>query len=64
MKKSRFKPSLIASILKELDGGKSADEITRDNGVSKASLYKWRQLFGGMEALELDTAKYIIEKML
>ena len=57
MKKSRFNPSQIASILKEFDGGKSADEITRDHGVSKASLYKWRQLYGGMEALELDTAK-------
>lgn len=88
MKKSRFNPSQIASILKEFDGGKSADEITRDYGVSKASLYKWRQLYGGMEAselkrikeleeenaklkrmysnlaLELDTAKYIIEKKL
>ncbi len=88
MKKSRFNPSQIASILKEFDGGKSADEIVRDHGVSKASLYKWRQLYGGMEAselkrikeleeenaklkrmysnlaLELDTAKYIIEKKL
>jgi putative transposase len=86
MKKSRFNPSQIAGILKEFDGGKSADEIIRDHGVSKASLYKWRQLYGGMEAselkrikeleegnaklkrmysnlaLELDTAKYIIEK--
>ena len=88
MKKSRFNPSQIASILKEFDGGKSADEIVRDHGVSKASLYKWRQLYSGMEAselkrikeleeenaklkrmysnlaLELDTAKYIIEKKL
>ncbi len=88
MKRSRFNPSQIASILKEFDGGKSADEIVRDHGVSKASLYKWRQLYGGMEAselkrikeleeenaklkrmysnlaLELDTAKYIIEKKL
>ena len=88
MKTSRFNPSQIASILKEFDGGKSADEIVRDHGVSKASLYKWRQLYGGMEAselkrikeleeenaklkrmysnlaLELDTAKYIIEKKL
>ena len=88
MKKSRFNPSQIAGILKEFDAGKWADEIPRDHGVSKASLYKWRQLYGGMEAselkrikeleeenaklkrmysnlaLELDTAKYIIEKKL
>ena len=52
MKKSRFNPSQIASILKEFDGGKSADEIVRDHGVSKASLYKWRQLYSGREASE------------
>ena len=88
MKKSQFSPNQIASILKEFDNGKTAEEITRDHGVSKAALYKWRQRYGGMEAselkrikeleeensrlkrmyanlaMELDTAKYIIEKML
>lgn len=88
MKKSQFSPTQIASILKEFDHGKTAEEINRDHGVSKACLYKWRQRYGGMEAtelkrikeleeenarlkkmyanlaLELDTAKYIIEKKL
>jgi putative transposase len=88
MKKSQFSPTQIASILKEFDNGKTAEEINRDHGVSKASFYKWRQRYGGMEAtelkgikeleeenarlkkmyanlaMELDTAKYIIEKKL
>jgi len=88
MKKSQFSPTQIAGILKEFDTGKSAEEINREHGVSKASLYKWRQRYGGMEAtelkrikeleeensrlkrmyanlaMELDTAKYIIEKKL
>lgn len=88
MKKSQFSSTQIASILKEFDGGKSAQEINREYGVSKASLYKWRQRYGGMEAtelkrikeleqenarlkrmyanlaMELDTAKYLIEKKL
>ncbi len=88
MKKSTFSPAQIAGILKEFDQGKSAEEITRQHGVSKASLYKWRQRYGGMEAtelkrikeleeenarlkrmyanvsMELDVAKYIIEKKL
>ena len=86
MKKSTFSPVRIAGILKEFDGGKSAEEIQREQGVSKAALYKWRQRYDGMEAtelkrikeleeenarlkrmyanlaMELDTAKYIIEK--
>jgi len=88
MKKSQFSPTQIAGILKEFDNGKTAEEINRDHGVSKASLYKWRQRYGGMEAtelkrikdleeenarlkkmyanlaMELDVAKYIIEKKL
>ena len=60
----------------------------REHGISKATFYKWRQRFGGMEAselkrvkqleeenaklkrmyadlaIELDMAKYIIEKKL
>jgi putative transposase len=88
MKKSQFSPNQIAGILKEFDNGKTAEEITRDHGVSKASLYKWRQRYGGMAAselkrikeleeenarlkrmysnlaMELDVAKYIIEKKL
>lgn len=88
MKKSTFSPAQIAGILKEFENGKSAEEITREHGVSKASLYKWRQRYGGMDAselkkikeledenarlkrmyanlaMELDVAKYIIEKKL
>jgi putative transposase len=88
MKKSTFSPNQIASILKEFDDGKSVEVITREHGVSRATFYKWRQRYGGMQALELkkvkeleventrlkrmyanlaielDLAKYIIEKKL
>ncbi|MBC7915961.1 MAG: transposase [Pyrinomonadaceae bacterium] len=88
MKKSQFSPTQIANILKEFDNGKTAEEIHREHGLSRATLYKWRQRYGGMEAselkrikeleeenarlkrmyanlaIELDTAKYIIEKKL
>ncbi len=62
MKKSTFSPAQIAGILKEFDGGKSADEIAREYGVSKASLYKWRQRYGGMEASELKRIKELEEE--
>ena len=88
MKKSRKSPTKIALILREFDQGKSAEELTREHGISRAALYKWRQRYGGMEAselkrikqleeenaklkrmyanlaMELETAKYIIEKKL
>lgn len=62
MKKKRFSPKQIATILKEYDNGKSVEEITRDHGVSKASFYKWRQRYGGMEASELKRLKELEEE--
>lgn len=86
MKMGKFSSTQIAKILKEFDEGKSVQDIMREHGVSKASFYKWRQRYGGMQAtelkrvkeleeenarlkrmytnlaMELDIAKYIIEK--
>ena len=88
MKKGKFNTDQIAKILKEFEQGKSVEDITREHCVSRASFYKWRQRYGGMEAselkrvkeleeenarlkrmyanlaMELDVAKYIIEKKL
>jgi putative transposase len=88
MKKSTFSPDQISKILKEFEMGKSVEEISRVHGVSRATFYKWRQRYGGLEsselkklksleeenaklkkmyanlALDLEAAKYIIEKKL
>jgi len=88
MKKGKFSTEQIAKILKEFEHGKSVDDISREHGVSRASFYKWRQRYSGMDAselkrvkeledenarlkrmyanlaMELDVAKYIIEKKL
>ena len=88
MRKTKFTPTQIAKILKEFEQGKDVETISREHEVSKATFYKWRQRYGGMEAselknikrleeenaklkrmytdlaLELDMAKYIIEKKL
>jgi putative transposase len=88
MKRSKFSPEQIARILKEFDLGKDVESISREYGITKATFYKWRQRYGGLEAselkrlkqleeenaklkrmyadlaIELDMAKYIIEKKL
>lgn len=88
MKTSKFTPTQIAKILKDFESGKDLDGLIREYGISKATFYKWRQRYGGMEAselkrvkqleeenaklkrmyaelaIELDMAKYIIEKKL
>jgi putative transposase len=62
MKKKRFSSQQISMVLKAYDQGKSVEEITREYGVSRASFYKWRQRYGGMEASELKRLKELEEE--
>jgi len=62
MKKKRFSPQQISTILKEYKQGKSIEEITREHGVSRASFYKWRQRYGGLDASELKRLKELEEE--
>lgn len=62
MKKKRFSPQQISAILNEYEQGKSVEEITREHGVSRASFYKWRQRYGGLEASELKRLKELEEE--
>jgi putative transposase len=62
MKKSKFSPAQVASILKEFDKGKKVEEITREHGISRAAFYKWRERYGGMTASELKRVKELEEE--
>jgi putative transposase len=62
MNTSKFNPTQIAKILKEFESGKDVDSIIREHGISKATFYKWRQRFGGMEASELKRVKQLEEE--
>jgi len=88
MRKSKFSPTQITSILKEFDQGRSVDEIVRAHGLSRQTFYRWRSQYGGLDvreikrikdleeenaklkrmyanlALDLETARWIIEKKL
>ena len=57
MRKSKFSPEKIAKILKEFEQGKSAQDISREHGVSTATFYKWRERYAGMSSKELKRIK-------
>jgi putative transposase len=53
MKKSRFTEEQIIAILKEVESGrKTVVQSSRENGVSEATIYKWKQKYGGLEVNE------------
>jgi putative transposase len=62
MKKKRFTETQIFSILKEFDAGKNIQEISREHGVSKATIYNWKAKYGGMEISELKKHKELEEE--
>ena len=62
MKKSKFSPNEISKILKEFEQGKPVEIIEREHSVSRATFYKWRQRYGGMEASDLKRIKELEEE--
>ena len=62
MRKSKFSPEKIAKILKDFDQGKSAQEVSREHGISTATFYKWRERYAGMSGKELKRIKELEEE--
>jgi len=62
MKGKRFKEEQIIRILQEVDGGKSVAQVCREQGVSEQSVYRWRQMYAGMDVGELRRLKQLEEE--
>jgi putative transposase len=57
MKTSRFNEGQILKAIKEHGGGRKAEDIVRDLGISQGTFYKWKQKYGGMEASDVKRLK-------
>lgn len=49
MKRSRFSDEQIVGILTEQEAGVLTADVCRGRGISKATFYKWKAKFGGLE---------------
>jgi len=50
MKTARYSDSQILAILKQAEAGAPVRALCREHGMSGATFYKWRAIYGGMDA--------------
>ena len=53
MKKKRYSEEQIIKILKEVESGTSVREVSRREGVTEPTIYRWRSRYGGLSESEL-----------
>ncbi len=57
MRKKRFTEHQIIKVLKQVEGGRSVAEVSRECGISQATYYNWKAKYGGMEASDIKRLK-------
>ena len=57
MRKRRFTEQQIIKVLKQVEGGRSLQDVCREYGVSQATYYNWKAKYGGMEASDIKRLK-------
>lgn len=62
MKKSKWTIEKITSILQEADAGVPIADLSRQHGVSDATLYNWRKKYGGMTVSDARRLKELEEE--
>jgi len=56
-KGKKHTPEQIVAILRSIDGGESAQAVSREVNISEATLHRWKQQYGAMELDELKELK-------
>ncbi len=57
MKRKQFTEKQIIGILKEHEAGATVADLSRRNGVSEQSIYRWKAKFGGMDVSDAKRLK-------
>ncbi len=61
MKKSKFTGEQIAYALRQAELGVTVAEVCRKMGISEATFYRWKQIYGGMGPSELRKMRQLEE---
>ena len=56
---SRHSEAQIIGVLKQLEAGRRAEDVAREAGVSKHTIYGWKAKYGGMDVSQAKEAKQL-----
>jgi putative transposase len=62
MKKKQFTEEQIVNALKQLDGGRTAEDVGREMGVSKHTIYAWNKKYAGMSSDDARRLRHLEEE--
>src|SRR5713101_4815099 len=59
MSKSRHTEAQMIGALKQLEAGRKAEDVAREVGVSKHTIYAWKAKYGGMDVSQAQETKQL-----
>lgn len=59
MSKSAHTEAQIIGAVKQVEAGRKAEEVAREMGVSKHTIYAWKQKYGGLDVAEAQELKQL-----
>ena len=59
MSKSKHSEAQIIGALKQVEAGRAVEDLAREYGVSKHTIYAWKAKFGGMDASEAQKLRQL-----
>lgn len=62
MRKSKFSEEQIAMALRQAEAGTPVEEICRKLGVSSATFFRWRKVYGSLGVPELRELRQLREE--
>ena len=62
MSKSKHSEAQIIAALKQVEAGRAVEDLAREHGVSKHTIYGWKSKYGGMDVSEAQEVNQLREE--
>ena len=62
MSRTKHTEAQMIGALKQMEAGRKAEDVAREVGVSKHTIYAWKAKYGGMSVSEAQEAKQLREE--